>query len=104
MTPPAESWLRVSRSPTVGATSRCAFCHGAFARADDDAPRSCVGCGTLLHAPCWHEAGRCTTLGCRGPGVRLRVQPPALTWRFLTAGESAIAGFVAACVLLFLLR
>lgn len=93
------------RTRAVGATSRCAFCHGAFARADDEAPRSCQGCGTLLHGPCWHEAGRCTTLGCPGPGVRVRVQRAATTWwRTPTQCESVVAGLAAAWALWLLLR
>lgn len=86
-----------ARAAHVGPAARCAFCHEAFARDEDAWPRSCGGCGTLLHGPCWREAGRCTTLGCRGPGVRVRPAPSrgwwsTWLWSVPTAGESAVAG------------
>lgn len=59
-----------------GSGVRCGFCHGAFARRDG--PRSCRGCGGLLHEGCWYEAGRCPSLGCAGPDARReqRRRPP----------------------------
>lgn len=96
-----------ARAAHVGPTSRCAFCHGAFARDDDAWPRSCGGCGTLLHAPCWRESGRCTTLGCRGPGVRVRAAPApgwsAWLCRAPTSEESVVVGAILGALGWFLL-
>lgn len=55
---------------------RCAYCHDAFERVD--APRVCTGCQALLHGDCWREAGRCPSLGCRGPRVESQDVTPLL--------------------------
>jgi hypothetical protein len=63
-TPASEALL--VRGPDV----RCAFCHDGFA--PEDAPLFCACCRALLHDGCWREAGRCPSLGCRGPGAAAR--------------------------------
>ena len=70
---PAAATDRRASAPRA---ARCAGCHGAVARRDG--PRSCRGCGGLLHEGCWYEAGRCPTLGCAGPDARpdRRRSPP----------------------------
>lgn len=46
-----------------GTNLRCVYCHDGFAQG----ARRCVGCGALLHAECWEEAGGCPTPSCRPP-------------------------------------
>jgi hypothetical protein len=43
---------------------RCSYCHEALGPGDDT--RTCAGCGTVLHASCHDELGRCPVLGCEG--------------------------------------
>jgi hypothetical protein len=45
------------------AETRCAFCHDGLA---GEATSKCAGCGTIMHADCAGELGRCPTLGCSG--------------------------------------
>ncbi|MCO5165676.1 MAG: hypothetical protein M9894_04820 [Planctomycetes bacterium] len=84
--------LRARRIVALGPDARCAYCHGPFARGGEE-PFSCRGCAAVLHRPCWHEARRCPTLGCRGPDVR---RPPA---RPAEPPASVLAAFLHACAL-----
>jgi len=54
---------------------RCSYCFG-----EDGALGKCRRCGTLTHADCLQEAGRCPTLGCFAPRDVPRAAPPP-AWR-----------------------
>ncbi len=74
--------------PVRGKDIRCAFCHDAFVPLD--APLFCSTCRALLHDGCWHEAGRCPSLGCRGPAdLGPRAEPRDLA--LLSAALRALA-------------
>ncbi|MEZ6185282.1 MAG: hypothetical protein R3F62_09775 [Planctomycetota bacterium] len=63
-----ESLGRVVRGDREVAASdgvRCAYCHDGF----EQAAARCGGCGTLLHAECRRELGRCPTPGCSAPAL-----------------------------------
>jgi hypothetical protein len=75
--PPAgPDVMLVARTKADGAGGpRCPFCREAVA---EDAVRACEVCGTVHHADCLAEVGRCTVLGCSGgrtaPVVRVRAR------------------------------
>jgi hypothetical protein len=52
----------------------CCYCHEELS----DPIRLCMACHTSLHEDCYHELGRCPTLGCVASGVwRAEDQQPA---------------------------
>ena len=71
--PGLHTELRLDARARSTTELRCSYCHGDLAAAaDENAP--CERCGTVLHAGCWEELGRCPVLGCEGKrGERARV-------------------------------
>ncbi len=80
-------------TPRESPDLRCAVCHGELAKGG----LVCDACGSELHEDCFHELGKCPTLGCERVVNKRR---PSEHWLMVAVLFNALCVSISACVLL----